>query len=673
MHFILLLMIKNESRIIDRCLHYALPHVDAIFILDTGSTDDTISKCTHILKNAKKPFEIITEPFTHFGKNRTLSFQRAQTFVESLGWNKDTTYAITIDADMILVPSPAWKTYPLTHPGYRIMQTTDHLSYMNTRILQCSYDWKCIGATHEYWNGDPVENIPSEIIYIDDRNDGGCKADKLERDIRLLTEELKEEPTNARAHFYLARSLQDTCRTKDAIQMYQKRIEMKGWREEVWYSYYQIAKCYEQLRDIHNMERWANEAFTYHPIRAEPMYYVTQYFRKTSQHYKAYHYYLKGKNIPYPKKDILFIEHEVYQGLFEFEYTILAYYVTQQTKQDGLLSIISYLNRNVPHHVQTVWDNLQFYTEPLLSPTYRGKQIPFSIPSQDHFTPSSCSLLSYSDDANQRYLMNIRYVNYWIDKKGKYHTRGSLSEKIQTRNGYLFLNESYEPTTEVVMMEEDYPHFPSQIEGLEDIRLIRHNGLLKCMASCKNIIEEDRMVMVHGDYDLTMNQIHNLCVLPYQHKPCEKNWIYVEETHLEHTPHSKGKFNVIYQWSPMEIGAITDEGLTIHTVYPTPTFFQHMRGSSPLVEYENKIYTVTHLVQYSEPRCYYHSVVQCNKNTMQPEMYSAPFTFCASAIEYCIGFDIKGGIACFLISQNDANPSRIMLPLDHLRMIPVRA
>ena len=161
MHFILLLMIKNESRIIERCLTNALPHVDAISILDTGSTDDTISKCNHMLQDSGKPFEITSEPFTHFGKNRTLSFQRTQLFAESLGWNKDTTYAITIDADMILVPSPAWKSYPLTKSGYRIMQTTNQLSYMNTRILQCSYDWKCIGSTHEYWSG--VEDMEEDM------------------------------------------------------------------------------------------------------------------------------------------------------------------------------------------------------------------------------------------------------------------------------------------------------------------------------------------------------------------------------------------------------------------------------------------------------------------------------------------------------------------------------
>jgi len=39
---ILTLMIKNESRIIERCLMHAIEHVDAVCILDTGSTDDTV-------------------------------------------------------------------------------------------------------------------------------------------------------------------------------------------------------------------------------------------------------------------------------------------------------------------------------------------------------------------------------------------------------------------------------------------------------------------------------------------------------------------------------------------------------------------------------------------------------------------------------------------------------
>jgi hypothetical protein len=39
--------------------------------------------------------------------------------------------------------------------------------------MKCGNDWKCVGGTHEYWGGDPTGKIPYEIIYIDDKNDGG--------------------------------------------------------------------------------------------------------------------------------------------------------------------------------------------------------------------------------------------------------------------------------------------------------------------------------------------------------------------------------------------------------------------------------------------------------------------------------------------------------------------
>ena len=69
---ILNLMIKNESRIIQRCLEAALPHVDAVAILDTGSTDDTVAIATNVLQTAGKPYKITTEPLWHLRTIRPL-------------------------------------------------------------------------------------------------------------------------------------------------------------------------------------------------------------------------------------------------------------------------------------------------------------------------------------------------------------------------------------------------------------------------------------------------------------------------------------------------------------------------------------------------------------------------------------------------------------------------
>jgi len=666
---ILNLMIKNESSIIERCIGNSIHMVDAISILDTGSTDNTIEVCKAYLTAAGKPFRISVHPFKTFGHNRTVSFVEAQELCKSLEWDSTTTYVLALDADMILTSTPAFIDFNMTQNGYRMIQKNGNLKYYNTRFMKCSYPWKCIGATHEYWSGDPSDNIPFEVCYINDIGDGGCKSDKFERDIRLLCQEIVEDPQNGRAHFYLAQSYKDLGRAEEAITYYKKRIEIGGWVEEVWYSYYMIGKCYEMLKDEHSMELWMNKGFQFYPRRAENIYHLTQYYRHTSQHYKAYHYYLKGKDIPYPTDNLLFVEENVYKGLFEYENTILACYIVRKTVMDSLCDVVSYINKNIPHHVGNVWDNLHWYTQPLADSTYHGVYSRMLLKDHEEYKVSSCSIQPFSStDPGRRYIMNARYVNYSIDERGSYHMR-SADGHVKTKNGHLFLNESYQPTEDICIMKDDYVTCPSHIEGLEDVRLFYHDGGLRFSASSKNITSDGKIVIAMGDYNISENRMENVAVIqPPRPSDCEKNWIYVPSAHLIHEG-SKGNVNFIYGFHPLTIGAVRNHQLEIHTTYETPSLFSRFRGSSTLVEYRDKLYAVVHFVKYSTPRCYYHSVVQFNKDTMKPEAYAAPFSFCEPKIEYCIGFDIKQDEAYFFFSRNDTDPSMIHVPFQNLHMI----
>lgn len=663
-------MIKNESKIIERCIGNALDHVDAISILDTGSTDNTVEICEKVLSACGKPYKISVEPFKTFGYNRTISFKKAQELCTELGWDAQTTYGMAVDADMVIKPSPSFKDFKMTLNGYNVIQANGNIKYYNTRFMKCGFPWTCVGATHEYWSGDPTGKIPYEVFFIDDKNDGGCKSDKFERDVRLLTQDIADNPKNDRAHYYLGQSLKDLGKFQEAIDMFKKRISLGGWIEEVWYSHYQIAKCYEHMKNEFKMEAWMNKAFQFHPRRAEPMYYLTRYFREKSQHYKAHHYYLKGKDIPYPRDDVLFIEDQVYNGLFDYENTIIACYVTGKTKQDSLCDLVSYLNRNIPFSVNNVWDNLHYYTEPLNGKTYGGVYSRFLIKDQEQYKVSSCSLIPYSNDPMRRYLMNTRYVNYFINPSGAYHMR-CPDGIVRTKNGYVYLNEDYQPTGDVTMMTENYTRYGSNIEGLEDVRIFQHDGKTRFMASSKNIVNNDTIVIAYGDYLADQNKMENVVVLQGpRYEPCQKNWIYVENSYLRDIPVSRGRVNVIYGWNPLEIGAVNDQNtLVIHTTYPTPTIFSRFRGSSRLVEANGTLYTVVHFVKYSQPRCYYHSVIQFNRETMKPKAFAAPFSFCEPKIEYCLGFDIQKEMATFVFSRNDCDPSMIRLPLSSLRMI----
>jgi glycosyltransferase involved in cell wall biosynthesis len=689
---ILNLMIKNESKIIERCIGRALEHVDAVSILDTGSTDNTVEICNTFLKASGKPFKVSVEPFKNFGYNRTVSFKKTQDLCTELEWDATKTYAMTVDADMIIKPSPEFKNFEMTVPGYTVIQQNGSLKYHNNRFHQCAYEWKCVGATHEYWSGDPTKKIPYEIFYIDDVNDGGCKSDKFERDIRLLTEDLNEDPKNGRTYFYLAQSYKDSGKFEEAIAHYKKRIEVGGWYEEVWQAHYQIAKCYECLKQPEEMEAWALKAFKFHPYRAEPIFFLVQYFKDRYEHFKAYQYYLKGKDIPFPKNDVLFIEYSIYEGLFEYENTILSCYVFNKSRQDALNDMVSYINTK-QHRIDNVWDNIQYYIEPLVSSTYKGEYSKLFFPQVDEFQVSSCSVLPYKN----KLLMNTRYVNYSIDSRGQYHMR-SADGNVKTRNGMTYLNSSYYPLDDVRMMKEEPDKiYPSNIEGLEDVRLFVHKDKLHFTASSKNITNDGKIVMTIGDYNPENAKMTNINIIQSP-KPsdCEKNWIYVPEYSLVSTEAAKNKMNFIYGWDPLQIGAVNMtfdfakeenksesedkpqleeiklvQKLEIHTTFETPRFFSRFRGSSTICEYDGRFWCVAHFVKYSTPRVYLHSVVTFNRETMKPESYSLPFVFRKHAIEYCLGFHIKEGKMCFIFSQNDNEPGFITMPITNLRFLPI--
>jgi len=670
---ILLLMIKNESRIIERCIRPTLEYVDAVALLDTGSTDNTVEVCEAFLSTCGKPYKISVDPFKNFGHTRTVSFQKAQELCQELGWDGSKTYALAIDADMVIKPSAEFREYPMTLPGYHVIQKNGALTYYNSRFMRCDYPWKCIGGTHEYWSGDPTDKIPESVFYIDDIGDGGCKADKFERDIRLLTEDLKEDPNNGRAHFYLAQSLKDSGKALDAIQHYKRRIQIGGWEEEVWFSHYMIGKCYQDLKEYEKMEAWMVKAWKRRHWRAEPLYHLTKFFREQQgDQYKAYYYYLKAKDISFPKDDLLFVEHAVYNGLLDYENTILSCYVTGTSKQDALYEVVSDLNKQIPFHIGNVWENLHYYIDPLVHDTYRGEYTKLSFPQYEEYRVSSCCVIPYKG----RLLMNTRYVNYSIDSNGCYHMR-SPDGHVKTKNGMVYLNHSCYPVEEVSMMDEKMEKtYDSNIEGLEDVRLFWHGNTLKFSASSKNLTNDGKIVIAVGDYDPEANEMKNIQVLePPRPSDCEKNWIAVPDRCLQRADafeKAKGKMNFIYGWHPLEIGVVNEDNkLEIHTKYDTPAFFGRFRGSSTLWEYQGKVWSVVHFVRYSTPRVYYHCLVQFDRDTMKPEMYSLPFCFRKLAIEYCLGLVIQDGQVCFIFSQNDTDPGMIHIPLGNMRFVSV--
>jgi glycosyltransferase involved in cell wall biosynthesis len=98
-NLLLLLMVRNEAKIIQRCLEAATPHVDAVILADTGSEDDTINI---VKKNCELPLKVVEHIWLDFGLNRTISFEAAVEYAKDLEWDLTNSWVICQDADMIL-------------------------------------------------------------------------------------------------------------------------------------------------------------------------------------------------------------------------------------------------------------------------------------------------------------------------------------------------------------------------------------------------------------------------------------------------------------------------------------------------------------------------------------------------------------------------------------------
>ena len=148
--FVLILMIKNEEKILLRCLEAVKDIVDAYCICDTGSTDTSREIAAEFLKTHDGC--LTSETWKDFGSNRTASFVNAQSYLRKTGWDLKNTYGLLLDADMVFVPK-VLKSTPLDHEGYTVIQKAGNLEYPNTRLVRMDYNWTCRGVTHEYWDG----------------------------------------------------------------------------------------------------------------------------------------------------------------------------------------------------------------------------------------------------------------------------------------------------------------------------------------------------------------------------------------------------------------------------------------------------------------------------------------------------------------------------------------
>ena len=635
------MIVKNESNIITRLFDSVSSLIDCYCICDTGSTDNTVSLITEYFYKKGIPGKIVIEPFKNFCHNRNFALQSC------LGMSD---YVLLLDADMILETKNFKKQYLSSADCFHILQGNDTFYYQNIRIIRNDGKYKYVGVTHEYIDR-PTENktgyIVKEDLFIRDIGDGGAKHDKFERDISLLLDGIKTEPNNARYYFYLANSYHDSGRFYEAINVYKKRIQLGGWIEEVWFSYYRIGLCFKNMGKMDDAIKYWLEGFNYYPERLESMYEILQYYRIHSKHQLGDMIYQKSKKILDMKKNrdnYLFLHNDIYTYKIYYEYTIIASYIGVTNINNEVIKVLN--NSQTNGVINNLLSNMKFYKDILtpISKIVLDNTTISNVNKEDvKFTSSSSCLIPNIN--KEGYQMNIRYVNYYIDGGGCYL---NCDKHIISVNKYVEFDKDFNILTENWF---DLNFENRKYIGIEDIRIFNDVESNDLIFIGTGFHKNDKIGIVTEKYDIENFKMNATeLTQKFNNSGCEKNWVFVDFNDSTH---------VVYDWHPINICKINYENNKLEKVEKreTPRIFSRIRGSTSGFKYtkkigdnkngnitidieESEIWFVGHIVSYESPRHYYH-VIYVFDSQMNLLRYSAPFKFEGEPIEYCLSIVVE--------------------------------
>ena len=352
----LVMIVKNEMKVLERCFDSVVKYLDYWVICDTGSTDGTQKFIKEYFKSKKLPGTLLEHKWIDFGYNRTKAVRAA---------HKKADYLILMDADFVFcIKDSKFKKTKLKMDSYQI-KYEGALDYRQALFVSGKKKWKYVGVTHEYITCDPPNRTGMlDAFTFDHLADGGNRSDKFERDIRLLTKGLKDEPNNIRYMFYLAQSHKDLSHWDEAIKYYIMRAKKGGWDEEVYYSLYQLGVCMMNRGDPYDkFKGYLLKAHKHRPSRLEALYRLVDYCRLNNKFEEGYQYGKVAINNKYPHGDLLFIEKDIHEWMFQNVVALCAFYINKPFESLKIYKRLIDSDKIPDGQKKYINDNYKFFKE----------------------------------------------------------------------------------------------------------------------------------------------------------------------------------------------------------------------------------------------------------------------------------------------------------------------
>lgn len=238
------MIVKDEEKVIERCLRSCKDIIDTYCITDTGSTDNTKQAIkTFFDKNGIKG-EIHDKPFVNFAESRNFAMQKAKDKAD---------FCFTLDADEVLTVPKNFKIENLRKKLHKHDMASIEVHYGGTLYSRRSF-WRnskpfyYFGAVHEILMCDKPHVLTQiESLYVTPAKDGASwnqsMKDKYLGHAKLFLDYIEKNGKEPRHVFYCAQSFKDGEDNESAIKWYEERLRIHtGFFEERYWSQFMIAQ-----------------------------------------------------------------------------------------------------------------------------------------------------------------------------------------------------------------------------------------------------------------------------------------------------------------------------------------------------------------------------------------------------------------------------------------------
>lgn len=257
---------KNESKFVKRW-YESMKEADEIYVLDTGSTDNTVE----LLKQLGVKVKVKNIKPWRFDVARNKSLEMV---------SKNADICVCTDLDEVFVPGwrksleDSWEK-DTTRARYIYNWSLDE----DNKPIVTFYQEKIHARNNFKWTF-PVHEIlecnkEEKYVTIDNIILNHYPDNKKSRSsyLPLLELSVKENPDNDRNMHYLGREYMYYKRYNDAIDTLEKHLMLKSatWKDERCASMRFIARCYKNLNRVMDAQMWYDKAINEAPYLRDPL------------------------------------------------------------------------------------------------------------------------------------------------------------------------------------------------------------------------------------------------------------------------------------------------------------------------------------------------------------------------------------------------------------------